>query len=99
MLEWKLSPHDRPDKSLVINGPLRLYVDYDDVDTDAVDAIIPEFLRVLNEHFHPPVRYTCPEYYGDDEYEAHESSKRYLPAAGTCSVCGRELEEIALDES
>lgn len=99
MPDWKLVPHDRYDKSIVIDGPLRLYVDYDDVDTDAVDEIIPAFLRALNEHFHPPVRYTCPEYYRDDEYEAHEGTTRYLPAGGSCLVCNRELEEIALDES
>lgn len=86
MADWRLAPHDRCDKRLVIKGPLTLYVDYDDVDTEAVDEMIPEFLRALNEHFRPPVRYTCPEYYGDDVYQSHEKYPRYL-------------EEVTLEES
>lgn len=98
MSNWKLSSYGRFDKSILVDGPLRLYIDYDDVDTDAVDEMIPEFLRALNENFKPPVRYTCPKYY-DRDWETHESSNRYFFSKGTCAICGENLEEIILNES
>ena len=49
---FNLVPFTRADKLIRIDGPddLLLYVDYDDVDTEAVEQAIPRLLDALNRH-------------------------------------------------
>lgn len=48
--QWKTEPYDGADKQIVIYGPgtLLVYVDYDDVDHDEVDAMMPKIVEALN---------------------------------------------------
>lgn len=50
---FKLHPHSHIDKRLIVTGPdqLRLFVDFDDVDTDTVLEATQRLVRVLNHHW------------------------------------------------
>ncbi len=52
---FKLAFGQRSDKSIQIvdnQTELHIYVDYDDVDHDAVDEALPRILNALNREFH-----------------------------------------------
>lgn len=54
---WTVQPYTGADKLITIVGPdeLLIYVDYDDVDHDAVDRRLPGIVATLNraESSHP----------------------------------------------
>lgn len=104
---WKIQPHDYIDKSFLIEGPLDIEIDYDDVHHPIVDVLAEEVVRVLNEHFVPPVVWRCQE--PQNELEIPRPGSQYswdtiscyetlLRASGPCPVCGgpTEPEEASL---
>ena len=48
MAKWTIEPHDGADKQFVINGPLPLIIDYDDVNHGEVDALAESVVAILN---------------------------------------------------
>lgn len=52
MAEFQIEPYSNYDKSITVDGPIRFYVDYNDVDTDAVDLFLPLIIDTLNRNLH-----------------------------------------------
>lgn len=52
MAGFKIEPYSPYDKSINVEGPIRFSVDYDDVDTDAVDIFLPIIVETLNQAIH-----------------------------------------------
>lgn len=49
MTEWRIEPHTTIDKRfLVSNGEVDMFVDYDDVNHETVDAEVREMVDLLN---------------------------------------------------
>lgn len=46
-MNWKIEEHSSIDKIFVISGPLKLEIDYDDVDQEEVDFLAKEVEGVL----------------------------------------------------
>lgn len=95
MPEWSINEFGRSDKSIQIDGPLRLEVDYDDVDTDAVDLLLPLFLDILNKHWHPLDAWRCE----NEDCEESEEYWRIRPEPGNCSACGEPRSPTLVDAS
>lgn len=58
MSVWEIEPHSKADKHFTVTGPgdFRMYVDYDDVNHEEIDATAEEMVRVLNNHEWWPYR-------------------------------------------
>lgn len=84
-MTWTLSNWQRSDKSIRVSGPVDFEVDYDDVDTDAVDLLIPHLIKVLNEGWAPLHAYHCED---DDCDRAWEG---YVLHPGRCVGCGKPM--------
>lgn len=65
--KWEIQPHNEFDKSFVIDGPLPLIIDNDDVWGPGVELLAKHVVQLLNKHWitvhHPQcVNHDC-EYY------------------------------------
>jgi hypothetical protein len=90
-MAWQVSPHQRYDKSITITGPLRLEVDYDDVDTDAVDILLKRFIDLLNEHWEPQFAYRC------ENEDCERGWDGYSDVPRICGVCGVDCVRVELE--
>lgn len=88
MSHFRISSHTNYDKSFDITGPLRLTVDNDDVDTAAVDVLVEQVVKVLNEHWTPIIMRRC-------EVEDCETAwSKWYPREWTlCPDCGTAMPE------
>ncbi len=94
---WSIEDHDGADKSFKIDGPLPLYVDYDDVFHAGTDFLAERVVQVLNEYMpEAPYAYRChgDEYFmpegGTWEDETY-CGDRLFDEAGECPVCHEDL--------
>lgn len=47
---WRIASHAPGDKRVEVEGPVTFFVDYDDVDHDLVDRLLPRMVDALNRH-------------------------------------------------
>lgn len=59
MTNWKIEDHSVYDKSFVIDGPLPLIIDNDDVFGPGVEILAQAVVDTLNEHFFVPNMRRC----------------------------------------
>lgn len=88
---WEIHPYQRYDKSITLRGPLLLEVDYDDVNTDAVDLLIVHFLKVLNEHWTALHAWHC------ENEDCPRGWDGYSLEPGLCKGCGLEMQLVELE--
>ena len=88
--KFKPSTWGRSDKSIDIDGPLRIMVDYDDVNHYAVDILLPQLYKILNEHWHSVPAWHCPHAESDDDWGC-EGRYAWQPEPGECEHCGKTL--------
>ena len=55
MAKFKIKKHSEIDKSFIIDGPLQLEVDFDDVNHQDVDAMADVIVKILNDNWNNPV--------------------------------------------
>lgn len=48
---FTIEPHDYYDKEFLIEGPIQLFVDYDDVDHQEQNMLAKKVVEILNKHW------------------------------------------------
>ena len=87
--KWTIQPHSQYDKSFVIDGPLPLVIDNDDVWQPGVAILAEEVVRVLNNQFVSIYRMRC-----ENEDCANAFDRLYLNDIDWCPTCGVALTEF-----
>lgn len=86
---WEIQEHSNLDKRFVIDGPLPLIIDNDDVPSDVVAMLAERVAVTLNAHYKAPLGRRC-------ENDDCEDPQVWPAAFAYCPTCGERLGEPLL---
>lgn len=89
MKKWTIQEHSNYDKSFVIDGPLPLIIDNDDVWHPGVALLAEQLVSVLNEHWRALHATRC---INEECGEAYDTM--WNVATVECPTCGELVEEF-----
>lgn len=79
---FAIQPYGSYAKSFLIDGPLPLEIDNDDVPSAEVAALAQHLVELLNRYWEDPVAYYCENEDCQNYYEPHPNP------ASNCPLCG-----------
>lgn len=96
LMKFKCETYNPYDKRINVSGPLNFAVDNDDVNTYAVEILLPHMIKILNDNWRDVSANQCQNKDCENYWNVYLYPFSGL-GCGTCPKCGQETQLVKVE--